>query len=175
MFGALLPATIAGTHEGDYRKIGRAGRSESLSTECFALAAIVVVTSAVGADPRDLDIFGVKPPNYWGVQVLGAATILAHLNLYVLRFYHLRDDGRIEQSAVLSGTKTDDLKINLNDFTLVRRGANLFSNWAAFVLTGLSWWFIGLWIVSGPPQKNLQTAPPAFRFARGTRIATFGV
>ena len=63
----------------------------------LALASIVVVAGAAGADPRDLDVFGVKPTDDWGVLVLGVAAILAHVYWYVLRYYHLRDDGKIEQ------------------------------------------------------------------------------
>ena len=117
----------------------------------LALAAIVVVASVAGADPSDLDIFGVKPPDDWGVQVLGAVAILAHLYWYVLRYYHLRDDGKIEQALDLTGVKKEDLKINWDNFILVRRGADLVSNWTAFVLTLLSWWCIGSWILSGHP------------------------
>ena len=84
--------------------------------------------------------------------VLGAAAILAHVYWYVLRYYHLRDDGKIEQNPAQIGTGAEYLKINWNDFRLVRRGADLFSNWAAFVLTGLSWRFNGSWIAGGPPQ-----------------------
>ena len=114
-----------------------------------ALAGVVVLAGAVGADPRDLIVFGVKPSDDWGMLVLGSAAILAHVYWYVLRYYHLRDDGKIEQNPSESGIGAEYLKINWNDFSLVRRGADLFSNWAAFVLTGLSWWFIGSWIVAG--------------------------
>ena len=117
----------------------------------LTLAVVVVVASAAGADPRDLDIFGVKPPDDWGVIVLGVAVILAHIYWYVLRYYHLRDDGRIEQNPTVNGTGTEYLKIDWNDFCLIRRGADLFSNWVAFVFTVLSWWCIGLWIVIGHP------------------------
>ena len=118
----------------------------------LALAAVVVVANAAGANPRDLDIFGVKPPDDWGVLVLGVASILAHLYWYVLRYYHLRDDGRIEQDPVTSGTGTEYLKIDWNDFILVRRGADLFSNWVAFALTCISWCLIGLWIFGWFPR-----------------------
>ena len=118
----------------------------------LALAAVVVVASAAGANPRDLDVFGIKPPDDWGVLVLGATIILAHLYWYVLRYYHMRDDGKIECDPNNSNSGTDYLKINWNDFSLVRRGADLFSNWVAFVLTCLSWWCIGLWIVDRVPQ-----------------------
>jgi len=118
----------------------------------LALAGVVVMAGAAGADPRDLDLLGVKPSDDWGVCVLGLAAILAHVYWYVLRYYYLRDDGRIEQNPAISGTGAEYLKINWNDFRMVRRGADLFSNWVAFVLTGLSWWFIWFWIVNVPPR-----------------------
>ena len=113
----------------------------------LALAGIVVVTGFAGADPRDLIVFGVKPSGDWGVRVLGLAVILVHLYWYVLRYYHMRDDGKIEQVPRESGKYREYLKIDWNDFLLVRRSADLFSNWAAFVLSVLSWCFIGSWIV----------------------------
>ena len=115
----------------------------------LALGGVVVVAGVAGADPRDLIVFGVKPSGDWGVLVLGSAVILVHLYWYVLRYYHLRDDGKIEQNPAQSESRLVYLKIDWNDFRLVRRGGDLFSNWAAFVLTGLSWWFIGSWIVGG--------------------------
>ena len=113
----------------------------------LAVAGVVVIAGAAGADPRDLDVFGVTPSNDWGVLVLGAAAILAHVYWYVLRYYHLRDDGSIQQDPTISDTGVEYLKIDWNDFRLVRRGADLFSNWVAFLLTGLSWCFIASWIV----------------------------
>ena len=115
----------------------------------LALAGVVVLAGAAGADPRDLIVFGVKPADDWGMLVLGSAAMLAQVYWYVLRYHHLRDDGRIEQNPAMSGTGAEYLKINWNDFRLVRRGADLLSNWAAFVLTILSWWLIGSWIVGG--------------------------
>ena len=101
----------------------------------LALAAIVVVDGAAGADPRNLDIFGVRPPDDWGVQVLGAAAILTHLYWYVLRYYHLRDDEKIGPFPEISGVKKEYMKINWIEFLLVRRSVDLVSNWTAFVLT----------------------------------------
>lgn len=118
----------------------------------LALAGVVVLTGAVGADPRDLDLFGIKPSDDWGVCILGLAAILAHVYWYVLRYYYLRDDGRIEQIPVMNATGAEYLKIDWNDFRMVRRGADLVSNWVAFVLTVLSWSFIGFWIVSVPAR-----------------------
>ena len=117
----------------------------------LALAAIVVVASAAGADPSDLDIFGVKPPDDWGVQVLGAVAILAQLYWYVLRYYHLRDDEMIGLFPEISGVKKEYMKINWSGFLMVRISADLVSNWTAFVLTILSWLCIGLWVIGGHP------------------------
>ena len=117
----------------------------------LALAGVVVLAGAAGADPRDLDVFGVKPADDWGVLVLGTAAILAHLYWYVLRYFHLRDDGEIVGDSASARVGAQNLKISWNDFRLVRRGADLCSNWAAFVLTGLSWWIIGSWMAGVTP------------------------
>ena len=118
----------------------------------LALAAVVVLTSAAGASPRDLDIFGVTPNNDWGVLVLGATVILVHLYWYVLRYYHLWDDGKIELNPQTNANGAEYVKINRCKIEWVRRGADLFANWAAFVLTCLSWLCIGLWIFGGAPR-----------------------
>ena len=130
-------------------KLIEPNRARVCRRNILSLAAVVVIASTAGADPRNLDIFGVKPPDDWGVLVLGSAVILAHLYWYVLRYYHLRDDGMIEQDPPQGGIQAVKLNISMDDFRMVRRGADLFSNWAAFLLTGLSWWFIGMWIVRG--------------------------
>ena len=117
----------------------------------MALAAVVVVANAAGTNPRYLNIFGVEPSDDWGLLVLGAAVILVHLYWYVLRYYHLRDDGRVEAILFNKNDRTENIKIKRNDLTLVRRGADLFSNWVAFVLTCLSWLSIFLWVVSESP------------------------
>ena len=81
--------------------------------------------------------------------VLGVAVILAHLYWYVLRYHHLDEDGVIEVDPALSGRGADNLKISANHFTLVRKGADLFSNYTAFALTCLSWCFVASWIIGG--------------------------
>ena len=106
----------------------------------LALACAVVAVGAVGADPKDLEVFGVKLADEGALSVLGPAAILAHVYWYILRYFHLRDDGKIEQNP------GEHLSINWDAFWLVRRSADQFSNWAAFVLTGLSWGFIVFWI-----------------------------
>ena len=59
----------------------------------------------------------------------------------------MRDDGKIEQEPRGASPDIEYLKIDWNDFRLVRRGADLFSNWAAFVLSILSWYFVGSWLI----------------------------
>ncbi|MDE0126753.1 MAG: hypothetical protein OXN97_19480 [Bryobacterales bacterium] len=113
----------------------------------LALAGVVVIAGFAGADPREISVFGVKPSGDWGVIVLGMAVILAHLYWYALRYHHLNEDGVIEVNPALSGHGADNLKISGSRFTLVRKGADLFSNCAAFVLTCLSWCFVASWII----------------------------
>ena len=119
----------------------------------LALAGVVVVAGLAGADPREISVFGVKPAGDRGVLVLGVTVILCHLYSYLLRYHHMKEDGVIEQDPALrqySGHDAAYLKIAGNEsFTLVRKGADLFSNYAAVVLTCLSWFFVASWIISG--------------------------
>ena len=103
-----------------------------------------------GADPREISVFGVKPSGDRGVLVLGVAVILSHLYWYGLRYNHLKEDGVIEQDPAVSGHDAKSLKIAGNrSFSLVRKEADLFSNYAAIVLTCLSWFFVASWIMAG--------------------------
>ncbi len=117
-----------------------------------AIGGVVVLAGLVGADPRDLVIFGIRPTTGRGMIFLGSAVFLAHVYWYVLRYCHLRDDGMIDRSPemVLQGAGPEHAKISWNEeICLVRRGADRFSNWVAFSLTILSWYFIVLWIATG--------------------------
>ena len=116
----------------------------------LALAGVVVVAGLAGADPREISVFGVKPGGDRGVLVLGVTVILSHLYWYFLRYHHMKEDGVIEQDPALGGHDAAYLKIAGNEsFTLVRKGADLFSNYAAIVLTCLSWYFVASWIIAG--------------------------
>lgn len=59
----------------------------------------------------------------------------------------------IEQDPALrhlSGHNAEYLKIAGNEgFTLVQKGADLFSNYAAIALTFLVWLFVASWIMAG--------------------------
>ena len=109
----------------------------------------MVVAGFAGADPRDLIVFGVKPSGDWEVVVFGVAVILAHLYWYILRYDHLKEDGKIEQDPSSGGALSGYLKITWNDYCLVRKGADLFSNYAAALLTAVSWHFVASWILDG--------------------------
>ena len=116
----------------------------------LALAGVVVLAGFAGADPREISVFGVKPSGDRGVLVLGVAVILSHLYWYFLRYHHLKEDGVIDQDPAVSGHGAENLKIAGNkSFCLVRKGADLFSNYAAIVLTCLSWFFVASWIIAG--------------------------
>lgn len=45
----------------------------------IALAGLVVVAGLVGANPREISVFGVQPSGDHGVLVLGVAVVLSHL------------------------------------------------------------------------------------------------
>ena len=116
------------------------------------LSGVLVLAGFAGADLDSLSLFGVKPTENWGVNVLGIAAVLAQLYWYFLRYQHLSEDGTIEreQDPGFSAERAEPLKISRNNaLGLVRKEADLFSNWVAFLLTGLSWYFIYLWIIDG--------------------------
>lgn len=115
----------------------------------LALSGVVVLAGFAGANPRELNVFGVMPSGVLGIPVLCMAVIFVHLYWYILRYHHLKEDGIIEKFPILEGESTRYLKISGNPetFVLVRKSADLFSNCAAFVLTLASWYFVVSWIV----------------------------
>ena len=115
----------------------------------LALSIAVVLTYVVGANPRDLEIFGAKPSDDWGVLVLGLAVMLAHVYWYTLRYYHVRDDRRDEHNFSFSGEDTKYSRLHSLGLLFTRRDSDLISNRAAFALTILSWYVIGMWIFEG--------------------------
>lgn len=112
----------------------------------LALAGVMVVAGLAGAEPRDLSVFGVKPVGDRGVIVVSTAAILIQLYWYVLRYLHMEEDGAVEQKP-LSGEPIKLLKTKLNPHLVLRRkSVDLFSNWACFLMTVLSWYFALSWI-----------------------------
>lgn len=118
----------------------------------LALAGIVVLAGVAGADPNELSVFGVKPSGDRGALVLGGAVILAHLYWYALRYLHLKEDGVIEQDPALSFHGAGNLRIFQNSFRLVRKRADLFANYAAFLMTISSWCVIAFWMIGQESQ-----------------------
>ena len=122
--------------------------SRNCRRNIIVLSGVLFLAGLAGADLHSLNLFGIQPTGEWGVVVLAAAAIFAQIYWYVLRYQHLKEDGSIERDQ--SPEYSVPLKISKNKaFELVRREADLFSNWAAFGLTLLSWLFIGSWVVGG--------------------------
>lgn len=118
----------------------------------IVLSGVLVLAGLAGGDLQSLNLFGIRPTGNWGVTVLGVAAVLAQIYWYMLRYQHLSEDGTIERDlgTGFSAKTAGPLKISGNEaLSLVRKEADLFSNWVAFLLTGLSWYFIYSWIVDG--------------------------
>ena len=124
--------------------------SKNCRRNIIVLSGVLVLAGLAGADLHSLNLFGIKPTSEWGVAVLGAAAVFAQIYWYVQRFQHLSEDGIIEKDPVMGNKDAPPQKIFWNPaIRLVRKGADLFSNWVAFLLTVLSWWFIASWIIDG--------------------------
>ena len=123
--------------------------SRTCRRNILALSGIVVIGGFAGANLQDLRVFGVTPFEDWGMIVLGLAVILAQLYWYVMRYCHLEEDGVIDQRPSSHGEAPLLVMISGTNHRLVRKSADLFANYAAFLLTGLSWYFIGTWIIEG--------------------------
>ena len=122
--------------------------SRNCRRNIIVLSGVLFLAGLAGADLHSLNLFGIQPTGEWGVVVLAAAAIFAQIYWYVLRYQHLKEDGSIERDQ--SPEYSMPLKISGNKaFELVRREADLFSNWVAFLLTLLSWRYIVPWIIGG--------------------------
>lgn len=121
--------------------------SKNCRRNITVLSGVLVLAGLAGADLHSLNLFGIRPASEWGVAVLGTAAIFVQLYWYVQRFQHLSEDGIVENDPVIGNPHAPPQKIFWNPaIRLVRKGADLFSNWVAFLLTVLSWWFIATWI-----------------------------
>ena len=124
--------------------------SKNCRRNIIVLSGVLVLAGLAGADLHSLNLFGIRPTSEWGIAVLGAAAVFAQIYWYVQRFQHLLEDGILEKDPVMGNPKAPPQKIFWNPaIGLVRKEADLFSNWVAFVLTVLSWWFIALWTIDG--------------------------
>ena len=124
--------------------------SKNCRRNITVLSGILVLAGLSGADLLSLNLFGIRPASDWGVAVLGAAAVFAQIYWYVQRFQQLSEDGIIENDPVIGNLDAPPQRIFWNPaIRLVRKDADLFSNWVAFLLTVLSWWFINSWVVGG--------------------------
>ena len=113
----------------------------------LALGGTVVLAGAAGLDPRDLNIFGMKPSDDWGIIIFCSAAILVHIYWHVLRYFHVKNGGRIYLVSSEDGGTVGHRKAEWPTDTIALRSADRISNMAALALTGLSWAVIvGLWM-----------------------------
>lgn len=116
----------------------------------LALSSVLVVAGLAGAEPQDLQVFGITASGNRGIAVIGVAVILLQIYWFIQKYLHLEEDGVIERLPADSLPGAERLKITgRNELALVRRDTDLVSNWAAFGLTLAAWGFIGYWIVDG--------------------------
>ena len=112
----------------------------------IALTGLLVLAGLADAHPSDLNVFGVKPgEGTWGVIVIGAAAVAVQLYWYSLKYWHLKEDGRI--NVRLHDENPQQLTFRAADrFSFKQKSANLFANRVAFILTIVSWYFVGSWV-----------------------------
>ncbi|MYE02092.1 MAG: hypothetical protein F4Y03_12610 [Alphaproteobacteria bacterium] len=143
---------VCSPHDTDKRSAARDELIEPLEAKVcrrniLALGSAVFLAGAADLDPRDLNIFGMKPSDDWGIIIFGSAAILAHIYWYVLRYCHVKNGGRIYLVCDEDGGMTGHRKVEWCHDTIAVRSADRISNLAALVLTGLSWVVIvGLWM-----------------------------
>ena len=113
----------------------------------LALGSAIVLAGAADLDPRDLNIFGMRPSDDWGIIIFGSAAVLVHIYWYVLRYFHVKNGARIDLVSSVDGGMVGHRKVDWRNDTIALRSADRISNVAALVLTGLSWAVIvGLWM-----------------------------
>ncbi len=127
-------------------KLRESAESKSYRRRILALSGIVVLTGLSGAEPNNLSVFGIEPIE-GRMPVVLVALIAIQLYWYFLKFHHFIEDGEIEPNEHLRshGHKYD--KITITHIPLIRKDADLFSNYVAFILTIFSWYFLFSWIV----------------------------
>ena len=122
--------------------------SKACRRNILALASAVVIAGAAGADPSELEIFGVKPNGAWGTIVIGAAVMLATLYWYIMRYRHLMDDAEKRDYRPREDAHARSIPMSAQSNSPLRQtSANLCSNRIAFLLTIASWCFVVYWII----------------------------
>ena len=113
----------------------------------LALSSIVILAGCMGTGPHEIDFFGVKPSGERAVSIFCTFIILVQIYWYIKRYFHLKDDGIIED---VGHHAVNPLSLNLtrsDHLPCVPRRSDLLSNILALVLTLLSWRVIYTWIV----------------------------
>ena len=114
----------------------------------IAVAGLLVLAGFTGADPSNLNVFGVEPgKGAWGVIVTGTAAILVQVYWYWQKYNHLKEDGEIDNR----GEQKVGRLMHIDTPTgrgIAQKRTNLLSNQVAFGLTVVSSFFVICWIVS---------------------------
>ena len=111
----------------------------------LALAGVVALAGFVGADPRDLRVFGIMPDDNVGVVVLAAAICVVYVYWYVQLYLHLTTDGKVDRFSKEYATLIVQQPGVLDNRVLRHRDADLFANWTAFILVLVSLYFAISW------------------------------
>ena len=128
------------------KKMSEPNGSRNCRRNILALAGVLILAGLSGADPHDLNVFGVKPSGERGVWVIAAGAIVVQVYWFVMRYHHLTEDGTVPaRSGTDGGALKTTSKLSENE-RLVRKDADLWANRAAVVLAPLSWVVIALWI-----------------------------
>jgi len=118
----------------------------------IALGSFVVLAGLAGANPQQLDVFGVKPGDgSWGATVLASAIVFAQLYWYSLKFFHSIQEGTAGGDVLEDeGIDAIDGKTTRHRIfrkALTQKTANWSSNCVAFYLTLASWCVVGRWVI----------------------------
>ena len=134
------------------RKLSEPSGSIICRRNILALASILTLAGSADVDPQNLSVFGMQILGERGVDVLGAAAILAHLYWYAMRYHHLREDGAYLAASDNMDSPTKSLRLTEHNY-IERKSADLWANRAAVALTLLSWVFVALWICARTPDR----------------------
>ena len=130
-------------------KLRESAESKSYRRRILALSGVVFLTGLSGAEPNNLSVFGIEPIE-GRMPVILIALVAIQLYWYYLKYHHLIEDGEIEPNNHLRSRGDKYEKITVTHIPLVRKEADLISNYVAFILTISSWYFVISWIVISP-------------------------
>ena len=129
------------------------GGAQRCRRNILALSGVVAVAGLAGGDLHDLSPFGVRfSPGLRGILVLGIAVIGVQVYWYYLRYNHLWEEAilRIPYRSPdqrLSDADHEHLTHADQTPSFAWKGVDLTSNWAALLLTLVSWFWIACWVL----------------------------